>query len=103
MASFEVSKGGGVTPALLLRSQRLVFDGARARDVTPRLPDVITAGRNFQLLAEPENGMVVFHRVDPFIFFENGSERILSWQVPVRPHRSVMASGQSKLYAVDYD
>ena len=37
---------------------------------------VVTAGRNLQLLAEPQDGMLVFHRVDPFIPFEDGSERM---------------------------
>jgi hypothetical protein len=40
------------------------------------MPVIVTTGRNLQLLAEPQDGMLVFHRVDPFIPFEDGSERM---------------------------
>ena len=56
--------------------QHLVFDDAPSRANRPRLPVLVTIGGNLQLLAEPQDGMLVFHRVDPFISFEDGSERM---------------------------
>ena len=59
-----------------LLGQRLIFHGARAGTGTPPLPVVIAAGGNFQVQAERQDGMIVFHRVDPFIAFGDGSERM---------------------------
>src|SRR5690242_21390927 len=51
-------------------------ENPRAWATAPGLPVIITTGGNLQLLAEPQDGMLVFHRVDPFIPFEDGSERM---------------------------
>src|SRR5436190_15635196 len=63
---------------LNLSGQRLVFDGARAGPGTPLLPSVVTAGGNFQVQAEYKDRVIGFHRIDPFIPLEDGSERMPS-------------------------
>ena len=61
-----------------LLGQHLIFHGSHARTNTPPLPVVIAAGGNFQVQTERQDGMVISHRVDPFIPLEGGSERIPS-------------------------
>lgn len=61
-----------------LLGQHLVFHRSHARTNTPPLPVVIAAGGNFQVQTEREDGVIRFHRVDPFIPFGDGSERIPS-------------------------
>jgi hypothetical protein len=59
-----------------LLGQRLVLRGSRTGADASVLPGVVAARGNFQMQAERENRMFVFHRVDPFIPLEGGSERM---------------------------
>jgi hypothetical protein len=61
-----------------LLGQRLIFQGSRAGTKTPPLPVVIAAGGNFQVKTKCQDGMIIFHRVDPFIPLEDGSESMPS-------------------------
>src|SRR4029453_6060624 len=61
-----------------LSGQRLIFQGPRARTNTSPLPIVKATSGNFQVKTERQNGMILFHRVDPFITFGDGSERMPS-------------------------
>ena len=56
--------------------QRLIFQGARAGHRAAFLPVVITAGGNFQMPAQRQDGVVGFHRVDPFVAFGDGSDKM---------------------------
>jgi hypothetical protein len=75
-ARAAVSLATACMDGLDLLLQSLVLEDSRARATAPGLPVIVTTGRNLQLLAEPQDGMLVFHRVDPFIPFEDGSERM---------------------------
>jgi hypothetical protein len=56
--------------------QRLVGRRARAGRGAALLPVVVAAGGDFQILAKRKDGVIAFHRVDPFIALGDGSERM---------------------------
>src|ERR1039457_3127678 len=56
--------------------QRLIFQGAWAGGGAASLPVVITAGGNFQMAAQRQNGVISFHRMNPFIAFGDGSDKM---------------------------
>src|SRR5688500_11949690 len=56
--------------------QSLVFQSAWARTSAAFLPVIVAAGRDIEVGAKAMNGIVGFHRVDPFKPVEGGSERI---------------------------
>ena len=56
--------------------QRLIFQGAWAGRGAASLPVIITAGRDFQILAQRADGMLGFHRVNPCIAFGDGSDKM---------------------------
>src|SRR5580704_18000077 len=58
--------------------QRLVFQRARARTSAALVPVVIAAGGNLQVLAQGQDRILVFHRVDPLGALKDGSERMPS-------------------------
>jgi hypothetical protein len=59
-----------------LLSQGLVGHGARAGTGAPLVPGVVAAGGDVQIGAQGEDGAIVFHGVNPFIAFGDGSERM---------------------------
>jgi hypothetical protein len=63
---------------LNLSGQHLILRTAWAGMRPPLLPSVVPAGGNFQVQAERQDGVISFHRVDPFIPLEGGSERMPS-------------------------
>ena len=59
-----------------LLHQGPVLEGSWTRTVVPRLPGVVAAGRDFQVQAERKDRVIFFHRVNPFIALQDGSERM---------------------------
>src|SRR5271168_1245707 len=65
------SKNGGD-----LSGELLVRHRARSGVVTALLPVVKAAGGNLEELAQGQDGVIGFHRMDPCIAFGDGSERM---------------------------
>ena len=61
-----------------LLGQGLIGQRARARSRASIEPVVVAAGGDFQMLAQEQDRVIGFHRVDPFITLGGGSERMPS-------------------------
>src|SRR5215468_2447789 len=59
-----------------LLAQTLVLPGASTGSLVAFLPVIVAAGRDVQHLAKQLDGVVLFHRVDPLVALEGGSERM---------------------------
>jgi hypothetical protein len=54
----------------------LIGQGAWAKAITALLPVVEAAGGDFKELTQSQDGVIGFHRMDPFIALGDGSERM---------------------------
>ena len=61
---------------LNLQSQGLVGHGTRAGAGAPLVPGVVAAGGDVQIGAQGEDGVIVFHGLNPCMAFGDGSERM---------------------------
>lgn len=64
------------------------MDRLRAGRVEPALRVVIAAGKDVQIFTKRQDGVIVFHRVDPFVAFGDGSERMPNVFLRCRAARS---------------